>query len=116
MVAYITVDKHWRLMSGQKWFSSEQLTEDERKTILKKAVELGSVDAVLSHTCPMRYQPTEWFLDIIDQSLVENTMEKWLDEVDDALECKKWYCGHFHGEKIEGYMRFMFQTVERFME
>ena len=111
-----SVDKHWRLQSGQKWFASEQLTMEEREAISRKAVEIGHVDAVLSHTCPFKYRPTEWFLNCIDQSLVDTSMELWLDEIEESIGYERWYCGHFHGEKVVDKMRFMFESIERFME
>ena len=110
-----SVDKHWRLQNGQRWFASEQLTEEERGEISEKARKLGVVDVVLSHTCPFKYQPTAWFLDGIDQSLVDTSMELWLDDIEESLDYERWYCGHFHGEKKIDKMRFMFQSVEKFM-
>lgn len=32
------------------------------------------IDVVLSHTCPLRYEPTEVFLSMIDQSSVDKSI------------------------------------------
>ncbi len=44
------------------------------------------VDIVLSHTCPLRYEPTEVFLPFIDQSKVDKSTES-LARPDRKLVC-----------------------------
>ena len=58
------------------------------------------VDAVLSHTTPLKYVPTEVFLTSIDQRLVDKSTEIWLDSIESRLTYKHWYAGHFHTENI----------------
>ena len=57
------------------------------------------VYGVLSHTCPLKYEPVEMFQPMIDQSTVDRSTEIWLDAIEDKLEYEKWYCGHYHTEK-----------------
>ena len=54
---------------------------------------------MLSHTCPLKYEPVEMFQPMIDQSTVDRSTEIWLDAIEDKLEYEKWYCGHYHTEK-----------------
>ena len=66
------------------------------------------VDSVFSHTCPYKYVPRESFMKDLDQSEVDNSTEHWLDTIEDRLDYKYWYCGHFHTEKGIDKLRFMF--------
>ena len=67
------------------------------------------IDVVLSHTCPLRYEPTEVFLPMIDQSSVDKSTEQWLDTIESRLHYERWYCGHYHTDKEIDKIRFMFQ-------
>ena len=69
---------------------------------------------LLTHTCPLKYEPREWFLRGLDQSEVDKSTEKWLGEIEKRLIYKKWYCGHYHGsKKIDGF-QFMFLDFDSF--
>ena len=59
----------------------------------------------------MKYEPVEVFLPFIDQSKVDKSTEKWLDSIEDKLEYKEWYCGHYHIDKDIDKIHFMFHTV-----
>jgi len=70
------------------------------------------VDYVLSHTTPLKYEPREVFLPGINQSLVDKSTEKWLDDIEDRLDYDMWYCGHYHTEKHIDRIRLMFEDYE----
>lgn len=82
------------------WFKDECLTAAEMATIMKK-VKGESVDFILSHTCPLSWEPTDLFLNGIDQSTVDKSMEVWLDELKDNVKWKYWLFGHYHADRIE---------------
>lgn len=105
-----SVDKFYRLENHLSWFEDEQLTSDEMDTIFN-TIKDKKFDYVVTHTCPLRYIPTEMFLPMVDQSKVDNTMEKWLDKVFDNIEFKKWYCGHYHTNKSIDNIRFLFNDI-----
>ena len=67
------------------------------------------VDVVLSHTCPLKYEPREVFLKGLDQSTVDKSTEEWLGEIESRLRYQHWYCGHYHTEKRVDRLRFMFE-------
>jgi 3-oxoacid CoA-transferase subunit A len=118
-----SVDKWWRLrraglteqdnnpkMSG--WFSDEQLTEDE-KTAIDFVTLNESFDFVLTHTCPIAWEPTDLFLGCIDQSTVDKSMELWLDTIKDNVQWKYYLFGHFHADRIERpYVEQFYQNYE----
>ena len=106
-----SVDKEYRLMYGYKWFRDEQLTKEEMDIIYNRVKE-KHFDIVLTHTCPYKYEPVEVFLSGIDQSKVDKSMEHFLDKVEESIEYDKWYCGHYHTEKIIDKIEFMFEGVK----
>ena len=75
----------------------------------------NDIDIVLSHTCPYKYMPREVFMSGVDQSKVDYSTEKFLDEVEKNLNYKKWYCGHFHTEKQIDKIEFMFGRIKDFI-
>ena len=108
-----SVDKEYRLIHGYHWFKDEQLSLEERNSILEK-VSGDHFDIVLSHTCPHKYEPTEVFLQSINQDRVDKRMEQFLDSVEESIDYDKWYCGHYHTEKSIDKMQFMFRDIEIF--
>ena len=105
-----SIDKNYRLLYGYKWFKDEQLTDIEMKNILEK-IKGKHFDIVLTHTCPYKYEPTETFLNDIDQTKVDKTMEHFLDKVEESISYNKWYCGHYHIEKKIDKLQFMFVKI-----
>lgn len=108
-----SVDKQYRLLHGYKWFKEEQLTKKEMDTILAK-VKGKHFDIVLTHTCPYKYEPREVFMQGLDQSKVDKSMEHFLDEIEENISYDKWYCGHYHTEKQVDKLEFMFGRVKIF--
>lgn len=107
-----SVDKEWRLMHGYNWFPDEQISPQGLLEIEKKLDVLHwQVDIVLTHTCPLRFVPEEALFASIDQRMVDKSMERWLDTVEQRLTYKQWLCGHFHIDKKNGPIRFLFRDV-----
>ena len=108
-----SVDKFYRLERGFGWWADEQPSAEIKKTVEERIEQLGGqIDIVLSHTCPLRYEPVEVFLQFIDQASVDKSTEIWLGEIEEKLTYKKWYCGHYHTEKRIDKMRFMFNDYD----
>lgn len=106
-----SVDKEYRILNNLGWWDDEQPSNETKEKILKKLESGLEVDFVLTHTCPYKYLPYEVFLKGIDQSKVDQSTEKFLDIVEDKLKYKKWYCGHYHTNKVIDKMVFMFEDV-----
>ena len=104
-----SVDKFYRLKMGYPWFADEQ-PSDEIKAFAEEQLEKAGweVDTVFSHTTPLKYVPREMFLQTIDQRLVDDSTEEWLDTIEDRLTYRKWYAGHFHCEKTIDKFRILF--------
>ena len=112
-----SADKWYRLemqalghSSGYRWFNDEQMTTWEMKEALSMAKDTEP-EIILSHTCPFRYIPRDMFLPVIDQSTVDDTMEHWMDTVEEDVPYKKWYCGHWHTDRTVDKLRFMYHDI-----
>ena len=108
-----SVDKNYRIIYGYPWFKDEQLNKEEMDTILNK-YKGQYIDIVLSHTCPLKYEPTEVFMKGIDQSDIDKSMERFLDKIEQSINYDKWYCGHYHTEKQIDKLEFMFGRIKLF--
>lgn len=101
-----SVDKHYRIKNYMQkdgwcgWFESEQLTEQERSNIVI-ATANENYDLVLTHTCPYSWMPTDLFLSMVDQSTVDNSMERFLDVLKGNFDWTCWLFGHFHADRLE---------------
>jgi len=104
-----SVDKQYRLDMGYKWFPDEQPSEEIKKEV-ENAINMWGCefDQILTHTCPMKYIPTEAFIPGIPQSTVDNSTEEWLDTIEEKCSYNRWLCGHFHIDKSIDKMRFLF--------
>lgn len=108
-----SVDKSFRLKYGYNWYPSEQPSEEVKNKILK-LIENKNIDIVLSHTCPYKYIPVEMFIPGVNQKEVDYSTEIFLDKVEEKLNYKKWYCGHYHTDKVVDKIRFMFNDIIMF--
>lgn len=100
-----SVDK-WHRIGGKNnkatwtgWFKDEQLTYDERQKITRQ-VENKSYDFVLTHTCPYSWQPTDLFLNMIDPSTVDCSMELWMENFKNTISWDVWLFGHYHDDRL----------------
>jgi len=95
-----SIDKFHRLEKGLGWWPDEQPSEMIKHYVEKQLADIGNqVDIVLSHTCPLKYEPTEVFLPFIKQSSVDKSTEHWLDSIEERIVYDKWFCGHYHTDK-----------------
>lgn len=106
-----SVDKFYRIRYGGGWWPDEQPSA-EIKAYVKRQLRNKSVDIILSHTCPFKYKPVEAFLPGVDQSTVDTSTEKWLDEIEESTDYLAWYCGHWHINKRIDKMHFLFHNFE----
>lgn len=95
-----SVDKWYRLENGGRWFENEQLDVEE---MIAATAELtnAEVDFVFTHTCPICWEPRDLFLNMIDQSRVDKSMELFLEEIAKCFGWKVWLFGHYHSDRLE---------------
>lgn len=102
-----SVDKYWRLDGRPEdtdvwtgWFKDEQLTKSEME-LAEKMICTNPVDIILSHTCPYAWEPIDLFLSRVDQSMVDKTMEHWMDKIAREASFSLWCWGHYHADRAE---------------
>lgn len=106
-----SVDKYYRLARGYGWWADEQ-PSDEIKAYVEQQITNKDFDVILSHTCPLKYEPIEMFLTMIDQSTVDKSTEIWLDSIEERVKYKAWFCGHWHTNKRIDKMHFLYGDFE----
>ncbi len=106
-----SVDKFHRLRNHWSWWPDEQPSE-ETKAYVEKQIAQYPIDIVFSHTCPGKYTPTECFLQGVDQSEVDKSTEEWLDKIEESIDYKAWYCGHWHTDKRIDKLHFLYNSTE----
>ena len=110
-----SVDKFYRLAHGWNWWEDEQPTPIMKKGIEKVLDYEGwKVDIVISHTVPLKYEPVEVFLPQVDQSMVDKSTETWRDQIEDRLQYRHWYAGHYHTEKEIDKLTLLFESIREF--
>lgn len=95
-----SIDKEYRLMNNWPWFEGEQLTPKELHTIIESN-KGDNFDFVFTHTCPISWEPTDMFLNFVDQSTVDKTMENGLQHLSEVIDYKYWLFGHYHNDRLE---------------
>jgi 3-oxoacid CoA-transferase subunit A len=104
-----SVDKPIRLAGGLGWWPDEQPSLKIRERVEARLETVGwRVDVVLSHTCPLKYEPREMLICGVNQAAVDKSTETWLDTIEDKLDYKRWFCGHYHTYKAIDKLRFLF--------
>lgn len=78
-----------------RWQEEETPSKEERQRGLEALLKMGGqVDYILTHTAPQAvittYELSEDF----------NGFNEYLDEIAKVAKFKKWYCGHFHQNKV----------------
>jgi len=112
-----SIDKFHRLMRGLEWWKDEQPSAEIKQRVEKKLDSLNwTIDVVLSHTAPMKYEPHKVSLEIYGGFKIDKSTEEWLNSIEDRLTYKKWYCGHFHTNKIIDKMRFLYKDFVELYE
>ena len=106
-----SVDKFYRLLRNMKWWEDEQPSAETKKYVERQIAE-NKIDVIFSHTCPAKYTPIEMFLPFIDQSTVDDSTEQWLDTIEEKVDYKAWYLGHWHTDKHIDKLHFLFRTYE----
>lgn len=94
-----SVDKKYRLIHNMFWNPDEQMTDNEKLEISLQ-IKNQEFDFVLSHTCPISFQPIDLFISM-DRDDVDNSMEKWLEQIKDEVKWKIWLFGHYHKDRLE---------------
>lgn len=112
-----SIDKKYRLSRSWKWWPDEQPSDEIKARVEQRLAALDwSVDVVLSHTCPLKYEPREVFISGIDERSVDKSTGHWLDTIEDRLAYTMWFCGHYHTEKRVDRLQILFEQIVKMPE
>ena len=109
-----SVDKPWRLRQGWFWVENEQLSIKEMNEC-EQYIKSGPTDydLVLTHTCPLNFQPIDLFLPGLDQSTVDNSMEVFLEKVRNMISYNVWLFGHYHADRlVRPHVEMLYHDIE----
>ena len=111
-----SVDK-LRCLGMELPFFEDEIPSGETKALVEQRLkERGNqIYGILTHTCPLRYLPTEMFLSTKERAEargkpkrkqspqfppdIDRTTEKWLDKLEQTVNYCVWFCGHYHIDK-----------------
>ena len=111
-----SVDKYWRLERAMMteetnnpkksgWFANEQLTKEEMDRATEQLYmfkDMGKhINFIFAHTCPYDWEPRDMFLGSVDQSTVDDSMERWMNSWKDDIHFDVFCFGHFHADRLE---------------
>lgn len=109
-----SIDKYFRIKNNEPWFKDEQPSKALKENILNRLkTKKPKIDIILSHTCPYKYIPKEALLKGLNQSLIDHSTEYFLDKIEELVDYKKWYCGHFHIDKEIDNIEFMYTKIKK---
>lgn len=110
-----SIDKNVCIANNKPYFDDEA-PDDEIKSLIESKLKSHKyrIYGMLTHTCPLRFVPSEMFLSTREKipgsenkkktvwkytPKIERTTEKWLDSVYEKLHFREWFCGHYHIDK-----------------
>lgn len=109
-----SIDKASR-MPHVSWWEQEMPNYTQYANGLAKLEQHDNkVDYILTHTCSMAKfnemaQKHAMYHKIADE---EKPLRKYFDAIEESVEYKKWYCGHFHIEDVFGKVEFLYQKIK----
>lgn len=97
------------------------------------AKEHNRIYGMLTHTCPIRYLPTEMFFSTRQNAAqkrkpgkkadkkafepdIDRSTEEWLGQLESRLLYTVWYCGHYHVDKPIDKIRMMYREIRPLYE
>lgn len=124
-----SVDKVRCLEEGRPFWEDE-MPDDATKAKVKKrlADEKDNIYGMMTHTCPIKYLPTEMFVSTRQNAEIkrkrrtakakklfkpdiDRSTEEWLGEIEQQLDYKVWYCGHYHIDKQIDKISMMYHEI-----
>lgn len=97
-------------------FFEDEMPSDQTKALVEKrlAERNNRIYGILTHTCPLRYLPTEMFLSTKKAAKhkskkkkrspqfpldIDRSTEEWLGSLEQKVNYCVWFCGHYHIDK-----------------
>lgn len=116
-----SVDKLWRIERNEPFWEDEMPSDDTKHLVEQRLEqENNKIYGMLTHTCPIKYLPTEMFMSIRQNNKqntrktrikkqvhkqrkftpdIDRSTEEWLGVLEDKIQYSVWFCGHYHIDK-----------------
>lgn len=122
-----SVDKNFRIENDYPWWKDEEPCIQTKKLFEKVLISRNyEIDYVFTHTVPIKYEPTEMFISNTKKNKkpakrkyepdIDKSTEKWLDNIENKLVYRKWYCGHYHTDKLIDRIEIMHKSIHLLYE
>ena len=111
-------------------FWNDEMPDDTIKQIVENNLnsQKNRIYGMLTHTCPIKYLPTEMFIstrqnEVIKKSKkkdckktfkpdIDRSTEEWLGTLEEKINYKVWYCGHYHVDKQIDKINMMYVDIK----
>ena len=112
-----SVDKIRCLVENRPFWEDEMPDVTTKSKVEERlAAEKNRIYGMMTHTCPIKYLPTEMFMSTRQKAAVkrkpriaksktffkpdiDRSTEEWLGKLEGHLDYQVWYCGHYHVDK-----------------
>ena len=129
-----SVDKMRCLEKGLPFWEDEMPNDSVKaQAEARLAKEHNRIYGMLTHTCPIRYLPTEMFFSTRQNAAqkrkpgkkadkkafepdIDRSTEEWLGQLESRLLYTVWYCGHYHVDKPIDKIRMMYREIRPLYE
>ena len=124
-----SVDKIQCLDEGLPFWEDE-MPDDATKVTVETTLadENNEVFGMLTHTCPLKYLPTEMFLSTREKAEakrkpwkskrkmpfvpdIDRSTEEWLDYLEEKVDYTVWFCGHYHVDKQIDKVQMLYKQI-----
>ena len=86
---------HMFRVKGISWWEQELSTKETEKKVLKNLETVNNkVDYIFTHDCSSSIQTQMWY-----SKRDQSTINVFLQKIEDTVEFKHWFFGHYHGNK-----------------
>ena len=124
-----SVDKYKCLVENKPFWEDEMPDDATRHRVEQRLqAEGNTVFGMLTHTCPVRYLPTEMFLSTRQNAAkkrkpqapkgktafrpdIDRSTEEWLEDIEQKLDYSVWLCGHYHIDKQIDKIHMMYHEI-----
>jgi len=89
----------YRRKENISWWPQELWTVEEENNLLDKLKLDNIYDYVLSHTCPEQVKFDLLEIKEVYRERFDDPTERFHSVIEEQIEFKKWYFGHFHEDK-----------------
>lgn len=124
-----SVDKLRCLEYGTPFWDDEMPDEKTKNTVERNLQnEDNKIYGMLTHTCPIKYLPTEMFVSTRQNASIkrkprkvkskkffkpdiDRSTEEWLGDLEKKIDYQVWLCGHYHIDKQIDKINMLFNDI-----